>query len=141
MKKLEVFEILKKFEEEKSRKGKISILRENDIMPLRDVLRGTFDDNIVWNLPSGNPPYNPNREESTPSTLLRQHMKFKYFVKGLVESDNLKTLKRESMFISLLESVHPEDAKILVSMINKNSPVKGLTKKIVEEAFPDLIPN
>lgn len=140
MKKLEVYEILEKFEKEKSRKGKISILRENNIMPLRDVLQGIFDKNIVWNLPGGNPPYTPNRAESTPSTLLKQHMKFKYFVKGLVESDNLKTLKRESMFISMLESVHPEDAKILVSMINKNPPVKGLTKKLVEEAFPDLIP-
>ena len=141
MKKYEVFEILNKFEEAKSRKDKISVLRKYDIMPLRDVLQGTFDDNIVWNLPEGEPPYKPQRPESVPSTLLKQHMKFKFFVKGLFDSEKLKPLKRESMFVSMLESIHPEDAKVLVSMINKNPPVKGLTKKIVQEAYPDLIPN
>jgi len=44
------------------------------------------------------------------------------------------------MFIEICESVHPEDARILVSMINKKPPVKGLTEKLVKEAYPDLIP-
>lgn len=140
MKKLEVFEIFELFEKAKTRKDKISVLQKHNIMPVRDVLQGTFDDKIVWNLPAGAPPYNQNLPESTPSTLLKQHLKFKFFVKGLVESDRLTKIKREGMFISMLEAVHPEDAKILVSMINKQPPVKGLTKKIVEEAYPDLIP-
>lgn len=140
MKKLEVFEIFAKVEEAKTKKEKLSILREYDIMPVRDVLQGTFDPNITWNLPEGEPPFNAQRPESTPSSLRKQHLKFKYFVKGLLESDRLTKMKREGMFISMLEAVHPEDARILVSMINKKTPVKGLTKKLVEEAYPDLIP-
>lgn len=140
MKKLEVFEILEKVGKAKTRKDKIDILRNNDIMPIRDVLRGTFDDRIQWNLPAGEVPYNANSIESYPSTLLKQHLKFKYFVKGLRESDNLTKPKREKLFIDMCEAVHPEDAKILVSMINKKAPVKGLTKKLIQEAYPDLIP-
>ena len=39
----------------------------------------------------------------------------------------------------MLETVHPKDAELLVGMINKKMPVKGVTKKLVQEAFPDLI--
>jgi len=140
MKKYEVFEILQQVEKAKSRKEKITILQSNNIMPLKDVLRGTFDESIQWNLPAGdNVPYEPSREESVPSTLRKQHMKFKYFVKGLRESESLTSVRRESIFLGMLEAIHPEDAKVVVSMINKKSPVKGLTKKLVEEAFPGLI--
>jgi len=108
MKKLEVFEILDKVSSAKTRKDKIDILQKNNIMPIRDVLRGTFDPNIQWNLPSGDVPYTPNKEESYPSTLLKQHMKFKYFVRGLRESENLNSIKREKMFIEICESLLKE---------------------------------
>jgi len=138
-KRLEIFEILEKFEQAKNKQERVKVLRQNDIMPLLDVLRGTFDEAIQWNLPGGTPPYTPSSEESPPSTLLRQHRNFKYFVKGLRESSQLTPIRRERMFIDMLEAVHPRDAEILISMINKKSPVKGLTKTVVKEAFPELI--
>lgn len=136
---LEVFEILEKVENAKTKQDKIAILQKNEIMPLLDVLRGTFDETIQWNLPGGTPPYTPNNPESPPSSLLRQHRNFKYFVKGLRESNRLNPIRRERMFIDILEAIHPKDAELLVSMINKKSPVKGLTKNLVKEAFPQLI--
>ncbi len=138
-KKMEVFEILEKFEQAKNKQERVKVLKQHDIMPLLDVLRGTFDEAIQWNLPGGTPPYTPSSEESPPSTLLRHHRNFKYFVKGLRESSKLNPIRRERMFIDMLEAVHPRDAEILISMINKKSPVKGLTKTIVKEAFPELI--
>jgi hypothetical protein len=138
-KKMEIYEILQKFETAKNEQERVKVLQQNDIMPLLDVLRGTFDNSIQWNLPGGTPPYTPSSDETPPSSLLRQHRNFKYFVKGLQESSKLTTVRRERMFIDMLEAVHPNDAEILVSMINKKSPVKGLTKKIVEEVFPELI--
>lgn len=138
-KKMEIYEILQKFEAAKNKQERVKVLQQNNIMPLLDVLRGTFDDSIQWNLPGGTPPYTPSSAETPPSSLLRQHRNFKYFVKGLQESSKLTPVRREHMFIDMLETVHPNDAEILVSMINKKSPVKGLTKKIVEEAFPELI--
>ena len=138
--KLEVFEVLEKVSKAKTKKEKIDILRNNNVMSVRDVLQGAFDNNIKWNLPEGAPPYTPNRPESIPSTLLRRHLDFKYFVKGLVVSEKLNSLKREQLFVGLLESIHPKDAEILLLMVSKKPPVKGLTKKLVQEAYPDLIP-
>lgn len=48
--------------------------------------------------------------------------------------------KREMLFIEMLESVHPKDAIILVNMIQKKAPVKGITKQVVQMAFPSLLP-
>jgi len=138
-KRLEVFEILEKVSQAKTKQERVNVLKTHDCIALQDVLRGTFDDTIQWNLPEGAPPYTPNKPESPPSTLLRQHRYFKYFVKGLRESENLNKIRREKMFIEMLEAVHPEDAKLLLSMINKKQPVKGLTKKLVQEVFPNLI--
>ena len=64
-------------------------------------------------------------------------MKFKYFVKG-GPGDKMQKVKRENIFIGILEGVHPEDAKLVISMINKEKPT-GLSRPIVEEAFPKLL--
>ena len=51
---------------------------------------------------------------------------------------NMITVKREKMFLDILETVHPRDAELLVNMINKK-PIDGVTKRLTKEAFPDLI--
>lgn len=135
----QVFEILEEAAKKRAKKDKVSALREYNIMPVRDVLQGTFDDKIQWNLPTGPVPFTPSSEESPPNSLLKAHLNFKYFVKGLRESSRLTNVKREKMFIDMCESIHPRDAEVIVAMINKESPVKGITKNIVKEAFPDLI--
>ena len=139
VKRPEVFEIIDKVSQAKTKKERVEILKANACMPLKDLLRGTFDDSIQWNLPTGAPPFTPNKPESAPSTLHRHHRNFKYFVKGLRESENLNKIKREQKFIEMLEAVHPRDAELLIMMINKKQPVKGLTKKLVQEVFPELI--
>ena len=138
LKKKQVFQIIQDVAKQKTKAKKIEVLRANDIMPLRDVLQGTFDEAIQWNLPEGTPPFKESEDDSHPTTLLKEHLKFKYFVKGLQESSRLPAVKREKMFIDMLESVHPGDAQILIDMINKKAP-KGITKSVVKEAFPDLI--
>ena len=72
--KREVFEILLEFEQQKTKaKRKEVLLKYADVPALKDVLRGTFDDSLQFTLPEGTPPYNPNRPESVPSTLLKKH--------------------------------------------------------------------
>lgn len=133
-----VYEIIEKASKAKTRAEKIEVLQSNDHWAVRDVLRGTFDDSIVWNLPSGTPPYEAAREESVPSNLLKRNGDFKYFIKG-GPGDELPAVKRESIFIRLVEAIHPRDAELLIFMINKRQLAKGITKKLVEEAFPGLI--
>jgi len=134
----EVFELVEQFEKIKSRKDKITFLQENkDVVALRDICQGTFDERIVWLLPKGPVPYTANNDHSYPSTLLKKHRDFQYFAKG-GPGTKLPTVKRENIFITLLESIHPKDAKLVEAMINKKNIVKGLTKKIVQEVFPEL---
>lgn len=137
---LEVFEIFQQFSLKKTRKEKVQFLKDNGIPAVRDVLRGAYDTSIEWNLPPGKPPYTPNKPESIPSSLRKQHRDFGYFVKGFKKSEGIKQYKRENMFIQLLESIHAEDALIVLNMVEKKAPYTGLTKKIVEEAFPNLLP-
>ena len=137
---LHVYEVLEKVTEQRTKADKIRILREHEnMMALRDVLQGAFDERIQWKLPAGFVPYTPAREEAVPATLKKEHLKFKYFVAGLRDCERLTSVKREKLFLDICESVHPQDAKLLVKMINKEPPMKGITKKLVKEAFPDLL--
>jgi hypothetical protein len=135
----EIFEILEEFSKETTRPKRKAVLEKYaDVPAFRDVLRGTFDESLEWVLPVGKPPFVANKPESIPSTLLREHRQFGYFVKG-AKSSGLPAYKRENMFIRLLEAIHPQDAEVVLSMVSKKSPVKYLTKKLVQEAFPKLI--
>lgn len=131
-------EIFEKISKESAREKKIKLLQTYDSMPLKNILKGTFDDAIKWNLPDGNPPYTPAELSSIPTTFNKQFDQLKYFVKG-GPGDRLSNLKREVMFIRLIESIHPKDAEIVLQMVEKKSPAKGLTKAVVKEAFPNLI--
>lgn len=136
----EVFEIFEDFTKLKNRKDKISFLQiqGQQVPAIKDVIRGCFDERLKFVLPVGKPPYNPNRPESVPSTLRNLHRDFGDFVEG-ARSSALGKLRVETKFIQMLESIHAEDALIVLDMVAKKPPVKGLTKKLVEEAFPTLL--
>lgn len=135
---LELYEILEKVQSTKSRKDKVALLQQHNQAFLTDYLRCVFDDVIQFNLPGGKVPYTPAEEESVPSTWRKKNVELQYFVKGL-KGDKMLQLKRETKFISLLESIHPKDAELIADMISKKTPIKGLTKKLVQEAYPKLI--
>lgn len=135
-----VYEVIELTSKAKSKADKIRILKENETPALRDYLRGTFDDTIQWNLPAGEaPPYNAAEEHNCPSSLFRETTKLAFFVKGSPKGANLPSIKREKMFIGMLESINPGDALIMIDMINKRAP-KGITKALIAEAFPGLLP-
>ena len=132
-----VFEVFEEMRKKKTRAEKISVLKQNESWALKDVIGGSMDSTVEFNLPEGAPPYTAASAESHPTNLLKEHRQFKYFVKG-GPGDKLPAVKRESIFIGILEGVHPLDAELVIGMINKETP-KGLTKPIVEEAFPGLL--
>lgn len=132
-------EVLDKVVKAQSRPDKIKILQEQkDNWALKDILRGTFDDAIQWELPTGPVPYEPAPHNSHPSEWAQHNKKLAYFARGGRGKEMLK-IKKEKMFLDILETVHPRDAELLVGMINKKMPIKGITKKLVQEAYPDLI--
>ena len=103
----------------------------------KDYLRCVFDKRIEFLLPDGKPPYRPADSNAPPSTWHKKHLELKYFVKIGV-TDGMSQVKREKIFIDMLESIHPEDALIVCKMIEKKTTSKKLSKKLVEEVFPGL---
>lgn len=133
-----IYEVLAAAAKAGTKQQKIDVLKANESWALKDILRGTFDDTVQWLLPAGKPPYTPAKLDSIPTNLLQQNTKFKYFVKG-GGYEKMMNVKREVMFIGMLETIHPQDAEVVLAMVAKTSPVKGITKKLVQEAFPQLI--
>jgi hypothetical protein len=134
----QVYEVFEMFEKAKTRAEKIQILKQNESWALKDIIKGSMDPKIDWLLPKGEVPYTPSEEHNHPSSLLKKHKDFKYIVRSKIAAD-MPAFKREKIFLGLIESIHPKDAELVCKMINKEKPVKGITEKIVEEAFPGLL--
>lgn len=132
-----IFEVLE-LASKGSKENKINVLKKNESWALKDILKGTFDTNIQWNLPTGEVPYTAAEAHNHPANLLRENTKFKYFVKGFKAGESLPSFKREKLFLGIIEGIHPQDAEAVVNMINKTPP-KGITKNIVQNAFPGLL--
>ena len=130
-------EIAAKVNNAKDKPRKLKVLQDNDSVALRQVLKGAFDPNVVWELPEGDVPYTVNDAPiGTEHTVLRQEAKRLYlFTKG---GDNtLSNTKRETLFIQMLEGLCAEEANFLVTVVNKkiNNEYKGFTANLVKEAF------
>ena len=132
-----VFEVLEKVSVARKKADKLKLLRENDSTALRTVLQGCYHPGIRLPLPEGDPPYEACDPHNAPSTLHKRWKDFQYFSPASVKK--LGKIKIETMFIQLLEAIHPQDAKIVLQMKDKK-PFKGVTPAIVREAFPNLIP-
>ena len=135
-----IHEILELVSKQRSKVKKVEILKEYESDALKSILIWNFDDTVISVVPEGDVPYNPNEVPvGTDHTSLRREYKQLYhFVKG--GNDQLSSLRRESMFIQLLEGLHPEEADIicLVKDGQLNKKYK-LTRDIVETAYPDII--
>ena len=118
---------------------KIDILREYRDDSLTAILIWNFDDSVVSAVPEGQVPYKENEVPvGTDHTSLRREWKnLFHFIKG--GNDSLSALRRETMFIQMLEGLHPEEAKIICLVKDKNlTQTYNLTQDIVAEAFPDI---
>ena len=134
---LALYQVLQTAAEQSGTQAKIDVLRQHDSHPLRMILKYALDPNIVWDLPEGDPPYKPCPHPGQDTRLISEARRLYLFLVG--GNPNLKKIRREALYIELLESVHPEDAKLLNAAKSKKIPYKGITAKLVNEAFPGLI--
>ena len=130
-------EIFEKVGKLKTKKQKVSYLKDQNTESLRMVIKSSFDPKIEWLLPDGPVPYVPNdAPEGTEHTDLAWEARKLYnFVKG--GNGALSQNKREAMFVQLLEGLHPSEAEILVAAKDKSlhKMYKGLSANVVKEAF------
>ena len=134
-----IHEILELVSQQKTAVKKIEVLQEYRTEALTAVLIWNFDNSVVSLVPEGDVPYEKNDVPvGTDHTSLRKEWKNLYhFVQG--GNATLSTMRRESMFIQMLEGLHPSEAEIICLVKDKrlNSKYK-MTKSIVEKAFPDI---
>lgn len=115
---------------------KIKCLRANDNSAIRTILKYCYDPNIKWALPEGEPPYTPCEYPHQETMLYNEIRRLYLFLEG--GNPNLSQLRREVLFLEILQEIDPEDAKLLLSIKDKKLPYDGLDAKIVLKAFPDL---
>ena len=162
-----IFEVLQVVCKQRTKAKKIEALRKFDHPALRSVLIWNFDTSLVSMLPDGDVPYASAGEQTAYSgqlsdkigdavskmneigsqslgsqdqgrTTIRKEYKIFYnFLKG--GNDGLSKIRRETMFINLLEGLHPLEAEILCLCKDKKLDTKyKLTQAIIAEAYPNI---
>ena len=130
-------EILDKLGKIKSKKDKVAHLKKYNDSSLRMVIKSSFDPKIKWLLPEGDVPYKQNEapEGTEHGNLSYESRKLYHYIEG--GNPQISQNKRESMFIQLLESLHPDEADILVAAKDciLHRKYKGLSENVVKEAF------
>ena len=132
-------EVLAKVSKQRTKAKKIQVLKENESLHLKSVLIWNFDDTVVSVLPEGPVPFDKNEAPAgTEHTYLAHEHKILYnFIKG--GNDFLKPVKREQLFLQLLEGLHEDEAEVICLMKDKKLTDKyKVTKAVVTEAFPDI---
>ena len=124
----------------KTREEKRQVLADRDNFATRALLQLNYHPDVKWHLPSGAPPYTPGQvADSTPNSLHFEVKKLDYYVDP--SPHDLPMLRRESMFVELLERVDPSDAKLIIAVKDRKLSYKGLSYKLVKDTWPDLLPD
>ena len=132
-------EILELVHKQRTKAKKVDVLKHYRDDALTAVLIWNFDPSVTSALPDGDVPYTPNDvPEGTDHTSLRREWKNLYhFIKG--GNDELSGLRRESMFVQMLEGLHPKEADLICLVKDKRLTDKyKVTYEQVQQAYPDI---
>ena len=158
------FEVFSVVSKQRSNAKKVEALQKFEHDSLKAIFIWNFDDSVISLLPPGEVPYSSLKDEQNTSgtlttninqqantmrfndttnanqghtTLRREWTKLYNFIKG--GNDSLNGLRRETMFIQILEGLHPLDAEILCLTKDKKLQTKyRISRENVEEAYPDI---
>ena len=141
-----VHEILEAVDSERVKAKKLELLRTYGDDSFKMVMIWNFDETVISMLPDGPVPYQPvegdvqaNREQGIPqrTTIRNSARQFYRFVKG--GDDALNKIKRESIFINILQTLPQPEAEILILVKDKLLTTKyNITKELVAEAYPEI---
>lgn len=133
-------EVLKLVTKAKTTAAKVKVLQDNESFALKTLLQGNFNDKIVLDFPEGSPPY---KKDQSPAGLQLSRVDSSIKILGkLLVGNPLPKMRKEMLFIQLLEGIHAEDAELVIAMKDKRLTdiCPTLTKKVAEKAFPTLFP-
>jgi hypothetical protein len=117
----------------------LQALSEETKAQLHSVFQLTYNSHISWLLPPGTPPYRPlDPDLDQEGRLIAELKNFSYFIAndGKPVQPDAKQMRREQLFVRILESIEPEDAELVIQM--KEREIRGVSKNVVQKAFPEL---
>jgi hypothetical protein len=161
----EVFDLVSK---QRSKAKKIEVLKKYEHVSLKAVLIWNFDESVISKLPEGEVPYSGFEDQASSNgtlstriteevrrmhetdsfsmgsgdknghtTIRREYKNFYHFIKG--GNDAMNNVRRETMFINILEGLHPLEAEIICLVKDKKLSDKyNITQEVVAEAYPDI---
>ena len=133
-----IAEILDRISKLKTKEEKITALRRDHNIVLENIIDLCYNPRLKFVLPTGEPPYKPQpKEADCQATLYANLRKFGVFLET-GPYPNMRPYKRESQFVQFLESLDPDDAKLVIAIKDKKLPYKGMNRKLFEEAWPAL---
>tara|TARA_B100000519_G_scaffold189824_1_gene188688 strand:+ start:348 stop:812 length:465 start_codon:yes stop_codon:yes gene_type:complete len=138
MPEVNVVETLEMVGKAKTREEKKQILLDRENFATKAILQLNYHPDVKWKIPKGAPPYTPSDNQADAS-LHFEVKKLDYYVDP--SPHNIPMLRRESMFVQLLERLDPKDAKLIIAMKDKKITYKGLSYKLVKDTWPDLLPD
>ena len=162
------FEVFHLASKQRSKAKKVEVLKRYEDPSLKALLIWNFDESIISVLPEGEVPYTGYDDQTTYSgtlttriseevrkmhetgsfsmgatdkeghtTIRREYKNFYHFLKG--GNDSLNNIRRETMFINILEGLHPLEAEIITLVKDRKLETKyKIAKEIVSEAYPDI---
>jgi hypothetical protein len=162
------FEVLNLVSKQRTNIKKVEVLQKYNDPSMRAIFIWNFDESVTSALPEGIVPYSSVGEQGSFSGTLsekiddavgkmseigsnslgsqdqgfssirKEYSKFYNFIKG--GNDSLSSLRRETMFINILQGLHPLEAEILCLVKDKQLETKyKITKEIVSQAYPEIV--
>ena len=133
-----VSEILDKFEVAKTREEKIAVLKDNVTDPLLVLLRLNYDHMLKMDLPEGEPPFRKDTDNPIGYNESSLQLELRRFYVWLDPRTTLPKLKKEYLFVNMLEGIHWTEAEALCLAKDRklHTKYKSLKEDIVREAFP-----
>jgi len=117
---------------------KVAVLKRNQSQQLKDLLALMCDERWTFDLPETAPPYNESVINESHGLLYREMRKMPYFVEQRAEGKGLNRIRKEALFIQILEAVDKDDAKLVLRMTSKQ-PYPDLAPEVINQAFPGCI--
>ena len=162
-----VYEVFDAVSKMRSKALKVEALQRYNDPSIRALLIWNFDPNVISQLPPGEVPYGNTKQDELATgtlsdkindavgkmgemgsnslgsqdqgrtTIRKEYKMFYNFIKG--GNSSLSSLRRETMFINILEGLHPLEAEILILVKDKKLGEKyKITQEVVAEAFPQI---
>ena len=162
------FEVLELVSSQRTNAKKVELLQRYGDPSLKAIFIWNFDESLVSALPEGDVPYASTGEQNSFSgtvsdkvrdavgkmdemgsnslgmndqgqtTIRKEHTRFYNFIRG--GNDGLSSLRRETMFINVLQGLHPLEAEILCLVKDKKLETKyKITKELVSQAYPEIV--